>query len=108
MNSEPTALQIVIASRLADASHRAEFLRLSALLKIWLAKQPGFLRYELYETANGWFDAMLWRDQAAADAGNAAFAQTDICRGFAEIVEPGYHVLSGQSISLAPPTASSS
>ena len=89
-------VQIVVSSRLKDAAYRDDFLRLSALLKTWLQRRPGFVRYELYETEDGWFDTMLWRDQAAAEAGNAAFAQTDIAKGFYEIVAPGWRTLTGR------------
>lgn len=92
--------QVVVASRLSDPSHRAEFLRLSEMTAKWLARQPGFLRYELCETADGWFDTMLWQDQASADAGNAAFVHTEIARGFARIIEPVFIKRSGQLIEL--------
>jgi hypothetical protein len=93
-------VQVVVASRLSDAVHRAEFLRLSELTAKWLARQPGFLRYELCETADGWFDTMLWTDQSSADAGNAAFAHTEIASAFARIVEPDFIKHSGRLTEL--------
>jgi hypothetical protein len=69
---------VVIPSKLNDPGDRAQFLKLSKLTEQLLVRQPGFLRYELYETAVGWFDTMLWQDKASSDAGNAAFAETDI------------------------------
>jgi hypothetical protein len=91
---------VVIASKLNDPRDRAQFLKLSKLTEQWLARQPGFLRYELYETAVGWFDTMLWQDVASADAGNAAFAETDIARNFAKIVHPTFRASTGVFIEL--------
>jgi hypothetical protein len=92
--------QVVVASRLRDSIHRAEFLHLSELTAKWLARQPGFLRYELCETADGWFDTMLWQDQASADALNAAFAQTEIAQSFARIIQPDFTRHSGRLTDL--------
>jgi hypothetical protein len=63
-------------------------------------RQPGFLRYELYETVVGWFDTMLWHEEASADAGNAAFAETEIARDFAKIVYPTFRTGTGEFIEL--------
>jgi hypothetical protein len=96
MDAPANSVQFVISLKLRDNAHRDEFLRLSGLLQAWLAPRPGFLRYELFETADGWFYAILWRDQASAQAGNGAFMTSDLAREFSKIVQPGLHAISGK------------
>jgi quinol monooxygenase YgiN len=92
MDSAPdNAAQMVVASRLRSEEHRGHFLELSRRMQAWLQQQPGFLRYELFETETGWLDTMLWKDRASMDSGNAAFGATELVAAFAEIVEPVYH-----------------
>src|SRR4051812_26657715 len=89
---------IVISSKLNDPADRSQFLELSKLTEQWLVRQPGFLRYELYETALGWFDTMVWQNKTTADLGNAAFVKTEIAREFAKIVNPTFKASTGTFI----------
>ena len=87
-SAPPRSIQIAVASRLRSKSFRQCFLELSRETEAWLCQQPGFIRHELFETRDGWMDTMFWRDHAAADHGNAAFAKMGIAAGFVEIIEP--------------------
>ena len=89
------AVQMLVASRLRSNDHRGRFLELSQLMKQWLHLQPGFLRYELFETETGWIDTMLWKDRASMEIANALFENTHLAYGFAEIVEPSYQSYEG-------------
>ena len=44
---------------------------------------------------------MLWRDRASADAGDAAFASTDIAAGFAAIIDDSYNSYLGSFAPLS-------
>lgn len=81
---------VAVASRLRDQSDRARFLELSRRTEDWLKARPGFLRYELYELPEGWMDMMLWENAAQADAAGRDFRNTDIAKGFFEIINPDY------------------
>ncbi len=91
---------LIAASRLRDASLRARFLTMSRQFKDWLRQRDGFIRYELFESDEGWCDTMLWRDRASADDANRAFRATPIAAAFAEIVEPDFHIFYGRSFVL--------
>ena len=94
------SVQVVVASSLNDSVDRDRFLELSRATHVWMHEQPGFLRYELIETQSGWLDTMLWQDQASADAGNSAFAETEIAEQFARIVKPAFTAFSGKAVAL--------
>ena len=100
MNEEGGPVLVVVRSQLLDETNRSEFLRLSRLTDGWMSQQNGFLRYELYESRSGWFDTMLWRDRAAADIGNAAFATTGLAAAFSKIVKQDFDAFEGAAISF--------
>ena len=91
--------QIVI-SKLRQSQSREEFLELTRQMLEWFQTQPGFLGYELYESETGWADKILWQSQEHAKAGNQAFAETEIAKGFSRIVDPDYRGFIGSPVLL--------
>ena len=94
---------VAVASWLRSPQFRARFLELSRQTERWMHEQPGFLRYELFETEAGWMDTMLWRSRLEAEAANTSFAASQIAAEFAEIVEPDHRGYLGSSIALEQP-----
>ena len=91
---------LIVTSKLRPGASRELFLELSAQTKMWLHRQSGFLRYELFEGEGSWTDTMVWASAEAAEASRAAFGRTDIASAFSQLVEPDYRVFSGKAVQL--------
>jgi antibiotic biosynthesis monooxygenase (ABM) superfamily enzyme len=91
---------VIVSSRLVSPTDGQRFLELSRETQAWLAKRPGFLRYELYRTRDGWMDTMLWATAEQAVAGNTDFQTTSPAREFAKIVDPTWVGHGGSRVQL--------
>lgn len=81
-------------------ANRDEFLSLTKTMKSWLHTQPGFIRYELIELEGGWMDTLLWQSEAAAEAGNAKFAELKMAIAFTHLVDQNYRSWMGKLVAL--------
>ena len=91
---------VSVSFQLKPQTPVARFIELSVELSVWLQRQPGFLRYELYRSDTGWTDTMLWSDRSAAEVGNDAFMKTELARQMISLVESGYRSFAGVRVSL--------
>ena len=82
-------VQVVLA-RLKPGSSRERFIALTEQMLDWLKAQPGFVAYELYECAEGWFDRIAWQDEASCREGLRRFLDTSIAARMVPLVEDGY------------------
>lgn len=89
--------QIVLA-RLKPGSPRERFIALTGQMLDWLKTQPGFVAYELYESAEGWFDRIAWQDEASCREGLRRFLETGIAAEMVPLVEDDYISRFGQAV----------
>ena len=86
--------------KLRTEDNRDDFLSLTKTMKSWLHTQPGFIRYELIELEDGWMDTLLWQSDAAAQAGNAKFAEQPMALAFTHLVDQNYKSWMGKLVAL--------
>jgi len=90
-------VQLVLA-RLRPGSARERFIELTEQMLDWLKAQPGFVAYELYECAEGWFDRIAWQDEASCREGLRRFLETGIAAEMVPLVEDDYLSRFGQAV----------
>jgi quinol monooxygenase YgiN len=95
-----TETMVSVTFRLRASSSVDRFLELSADLVAWLERRPGFLRYELFRSADAWTDTMVWSDSNSARDGNAAFMSTQLSTEMIALVEPGYRSFAGERVRI--------
>ena len=92
---------IIVTVRLKAAASRDRFLQLGREVKAWLERQPGFVRYELFEGDDGrWTDVMTWASPEAMELGHQALGSSDVTNGFDELIEPEHTSFLGQAVAL--------
>ena len=98
----PVAAETIVSVtfHLKASSSVDRFLALSAELMTWLERRPGFLRYELFRSADAWTDTMVWSDDNSAREGNAAFMATQLSTEMIALVEPGYQSFVGERVRI--------
>jgi hypothetical protein len=92
---------IIVTTKLRPGASRERFLELARGVKAWLAGQPGFLRYELFEGDDGrWTDTMTWASEETMELGHQALGTSDITNGFDELIEPEHVSFIGKALAL--------
>ena len=97
-------VQLVLV-RLSPGSSRERFITLTEKMLDWLKTQPGFLAYELYECAEGWFDRIAWQDEASCREGLRRFLGTEIAAEMVPLVEDDFISRFGQAVVTGTATA---
>jgi hypothetical protein len=90
----------IVVSRLQPGASRETFLGLMRRALDWLAVQPGFINYELYEIASGWAGRFEWATLEDAQNGGELFASTDIFATLKKLVEPDCRRILGRTVRL--------
>lgn len=92
---------IMVTVKLKPGASRERFLDLGHKVKAWLERQPGFVRYQLFEGADGrWTDIMTWVDAETMELGHQALGASDVTNGFDELIEPEHTSFIGQKVAL--------
>ncbi len=50
-------------------------------------EQPGFLYRSISKNEDIWHDIVYWQDKVSADDASQAFAKTEVCQAFNEVVK---------------------
>jgi quinol monooxygenase YgiN len=89
------AVLIITVKPKPDAS-RERFLELARKTKAWLERQPGFLRYALFDGGDGrWTDVMTWASVEAMEAANEGLSEQS--GGFEDLIESDYVSFTGEA-----------
>lgn len=86
---------MIVTITLKPGASRERFLELCREIKALLERQAGFVRYALFEGADGrWTDVMTWASTDAMNAGNQVLS--DHSGAFEDLVEKGYTSFFGE------------
>jgi quinol monooxygenase YgiN len=92
---------IIVTIKLKPDASRDRFLELCREVRTWLARQPGFVRYELFEADDGrWTDIMTWASVEEMEVGHKALGTSDLTNAFDDLVEPEHVSFVGKAVAL--------
>jgi hypothetical protein len=92
---------IMVTVKLKAGASRERFVELGHKVKAWLERQPGFVRYQIFEGDDGrWTDIMTWADAETMELGHQALGSSDVTDGFDELIEPEHTSFIGLAVAL--------
>lgn len=92
---------IMVTVKLKAGASRERFLELAHQVRAWLEGQPDFVRYQIFEGADGrWTDIMTWANADAMEVGHQALGANDLMGEFEDLIEPEHTSFLGQAVTL--------
>jgi hypothetical protein len=92
---------IIVTVKLKPDASRARFIELGRKVKTWLAAQPGFVSYDLFESDDGrWTDVMTFTSDETMEAVHVKLGESDITDGFDALIEPEHVSFIGKAVAL--------